>query len=188
MNRFAILLSTALILGAGVPAFSQDVIPWPPYEAPCACDPAAPPNFERPIFTAMDAEAYGLSLVSTLPQPIPGPKAFKDLLHIADTFEAIGGNVMSMRSLSLKASLPIPVPGPGRASVMPLPPPDVLVGQALQLQRHTLRLVDAAGTQILSAQDRGSIAPDDADYLLFFQSSLHEEISVLPIPIPGPVQ
>jgi len=147
------------------------------------CD--CPGHFEAPVTIAMYAEGYTLDLVSGLPGPLPYPKAYKDLLEIADDYQQIGLETMSLRGIYQRADLPGPMPMPKKA-VMPLPPPQTLIKQAVQLQRHTLWLLEELDTKIENAYERGAMTNDSYFDLLGVQAVLHERIRSLPGPMPIP--
>ena len=178
--RSYIAAATAAICWIGasysLPALSQNPI----------CDPEPPPNFEQPIFTAMNSEAFTLDTISVLPLPPPSNKSYKETLALADTFGQIGENVMAIRGLSLRAGIPFPPPGEGTRGVLPLPPPNALLAQANQILRRTDGLLQLAEVQIEAAFDSGSISPAAYDALLGALVVLNEQIGLLPVPPPNP--
>lgn len=155
------------------PSVGQDTGP-PGADPWCSGDTVPPtlPGFnkasEPAIKIALQAEAETISLITTLPEPMPRP-ARNQLDAIADLFKMAGLEVIQARTFALRSIEPDPQPDPYPAR------------RAQNAIERALLFANLAGKKIEKARERGEISGVAADKLLGYKEAL---ISNLPDPLP----
>ena len=143
---FAASTTTTTVSVTTTTATFSTLPPVPPGE--CACDPGAPPNFDRMIRAALDGEAHAILYRGIGTSPV-----VKDLGRIAKGFQKVGTLMRKTRSAAMLAQLP-----ESFAAKQEI--------KAAKILARAQKATDQLGEKITTAASAGNIDPTAAAGLL----------------------
>ena len=184
VNLFRLLLTTfagmALMVSRSTISRAEES---PPDTCPgimlCLAPSSPSAAYEQTIVRALDAQSLTLSLVATIPGPLPRTQATA-LLSIADEFQAVEALIVTARSLSLRATIPGPLPQPAQP---------VLLAQAAFARQLALGLATNLQNRINRMDIPGPLPVPAAEKLMQLKTNvtqLRDAIADIPGPLPMP--